>query len=141
LSGDGGFTMMMGDFISLTQLGLPLKVIVFNNGSLGFVAMEMKASGFIDTGTDLKNPDFAAMATAMGVTSFRVEDSDDLEPALTQALACPGPALVDVVIASQELVIPPSIKLEQAKGFGLYVLKAVMNGRGDEVLDLALTNL
>ena len=141
LSGDGGFTMMMGDFISLTQLGVPVKVIVFNNGSLGFVAMEMKASGFIDTGTDLKNPDFAAMATAMGVTSFRVEDSDDLEPALTQALAHPGPALVDVVIASQELVIPPSIKLEQAKGFGLYVLKAVMNGRGDEVLDLALTNL
>lgn len=141
LSGDGGFTMMMGDFISLTQLGLPVKVIVFNNGSLGFVAMEMKAAGFIDTGTDLRNPDFAAMATAMGVTAFRVEDSDDLERALTQALAHPGPVLVDVVVASQELVIPPSIKLEQAKGFGLYVLKAVMNGRGDEVLDLALTNL
>lgn len=141
LSGDGGFTMMMGDFISLTQLGLPVKVIVFNNGSLGFVAMEMKASGFIDTGTDLKNPDFAAMATAMGVTAFRVEDSDDLEPALTQALAHPGPVLIDVVVATQELVIPPSIKLAQAKGFGLYVLKAVMNGRGDEVLDLALTNL
>ena len=141
LSGDGGFTMMMGDFISLTQLGLPVKVIVFNNGSLGFVAMEMKASGFIDTGTDLKNPDFAAMATAMGVTAFRVEDSDDLEPALTQALAHPGPVLVDVVVATQELVIPSSIKLAQAKGFGLYVLKAVVNGRGDEVLDLALTNL
>lgn len=140
LSGDGGFSMMMGDFISLTQLGLPVKVIVFNNGSLGFVAMEMKAAGFLDTGTDLKNPDFAAMATAMGVTAFRVEDADDLAPALTAVLAHPGPALVDVVVASQELVIPPSIKLEQAKGFGLYVLKAVMNGRGDEVLDLAKTN-
>lgn len=141
LSGDGGFTMMMGDFISLTQLALPMKVIVFNNGSLGFVAMEMKAAGFIDTGTELKNPDFAAMASAMGVTSFRVEDADDLEAAIAAALSHPGPALVDVVVASQELVIPPSIKIEQAKGFGLYVLKAVMSGRGDEVLDLARTNL
>lgn len=141
LSGDGGFTMMMGDFISLTQLKLPVKVIVFNNGSLGFVAMEMKAAGFLDTGTDLKNPNFAAMAAAMGVTAFRVEDSGDLEEAVAAALAHPGPALVDVVTAQQELVIPPKIKLEQAKGFGLYMLKAVMNGRGDEVLALAKTNL
>lgn len=141
LSGDGGFTMMMGDFISLTQLKLPVKIIVFNNGSLGFVAMEMKAAGFLDTGTDLKNPNFAAMAAAMGVTAFRVEDSGDLEEAVAAALAHPGPALVDVVTAQQELVIPPKIKLEQAKGFGLYMLKAVMNGRGDEVLALAKTNL
>jgi pyruvate dehydrogenase (quinone) len=141
LSGDGGFTMMMGDFISLTQLKLPVKVIVFNNGSLGFVAMEMKAAGFLDTGTDLKNPNFAAMAAAMGVTAFRVEDSGDLEEAVAAALAHPGPALVDVITAQQELVIPPKIKLEQAKGFGLYMLKAVMNGRGDEVLALAKTNL
>lgn len=141
LSGDGGFTMMMGDFISLTQLKLPVKVIVFNNGSLGFVAMEMKAAGFLDTGTDLKNPNFAAMAAAMGVTAFRVEESGDLEEAVAAALAHPGPALVDVVTAQQELVIPPKIKLEQAKGFGLYMLKAVMNGRGDEVLALAKTNL
>ena len=141
LSGDGGFTMMMGDFISLTQLGLPLKVIVFNNGSLGFVAMEMKAAGFLDTGTDLQNPDFAAMATAMGIKAFRVEESDQVEDAIAQALAHPGPALVDVVTASQELVIPPKIKLEQAKGFSLFMLKAIMNGRGDEVLELARTNL
>lgn len=141
LSGDGGFTMMMGDFISLTQLKLPVKVIVFNNGSLGFVAMEMKAAGFLDTGTDLKNPNFAAMAAAMGVTAFRVEHSGDLEEAVAAALAHPGPALVDVITAQQELVIPPKIKLEQAKGFGLYMLKAVMNGRGDEVLALAKTNL
>lgn len=141
LSGDGGFTMMMGDFISLTQLKLPVKIIVFNNGSLGFVAMEMKAAGFLDTGTDLKNPNFAAMAAAMGVTAFRVEDSGDLEEAVAAALAHPGPALVDVITAQQELVIPPKIKLDQAKGFGLYMLKAVMNGRGDEVLALAKTNL
>ena len=141
LSGDGGFTMMMGDFISLSQLDLPLKVIVFNNGSLGFVAMEMKAGGFLDTGTDLRNPDFAAMATAMGIKGFRVEDSDQLEDVVAQALAHPGPVLIDVVTAGQELVIPPKIKLEQAKGFSLFMLKAIMNGRGDEVIELARTNL
>ena len=141
LSGDGGFTMMMGDFISLSQLGLPLKVVVYNNGSLGFVAMEMKAAGFLDVGTDLKNPDFAAMARAMGVAAFRVEASNQVEDAVAQALAHPGPALVDVVTAAQELVIPPKIKKEQAKGFSLSMLKAVMNGRGDEVLELARTNL
>ena len=141
LSGDGGFTMMMGDFVSLSQLDLPLKVIVFNNGSLGFVAMEMKAGGFLDTGTDLKNPDFAAMATAMGIKGFRVEDSDQLEDVVAQALAHPGPVLIDVVTAGQELVIPPKIKLEQAKGFSLFMLKAIMNGRGDEVIELARTNL
>ena len=141
LSGDGGFTMLMGDFISLVQLGLPVKVIVYDNGSLGFVAMEMKASGYLDTSTDLQNPNFAAMANAMGVLGLRVENSADLEPALRQAFAHDGPVLVDVITAKQELVVPPAIHLEQAKGFSLYLLKAVMNGRGDEVIELAKTNL
>ncbi|MBM9485111.1 ubiquinone-dependent pyruvate dehydrogenase [Pseudomonas sp. ICBG1301] len=140
MSGDGGFTMLMGDFISLAQLQLPVKVIVFNNASLGFVAMEMKAAGYLDTGTELKNPDFAAMSNAMGILGIRVEQSEDLEPALRRALAHDGPVLVDVVTATQELVMPPSIKLEQAKGFSLYMLKAVMSGRGDEVIELARTN-
>ncbi|MBO9644168.1 MAG: ubiquinone-dependent pyruvate dehydrogenase [Pseudacidovorax sp.] len=141
LSGDGGFTMMMGDFLSLVQLGLPVKVIVFNNGSLGFVAMEMKSGGYLDTGTDLANPDFAAMATAMGVRGIRVTDSAELDAALAAAFAHDGPALVDVVTAKQELVLPPKIEAEQAKGFGLYLLKAIINGRGDEVVELARTNL
>jgi len=140
MSGDGGFTMLMGDFISLAQLKLPVKLIVFNNSSLGFVAMEMKAAGYLDTGTELKNPDFAAMSNAMGILGIRVEQSEDLEPALRRALAHDGPVLVDVVTATQELVMPPSIKLEQAKGFSLYMLKAVMSGRGDEVIELARTN-
>ncbi|WLH87191.1 ubiquinone-dependent pyruvate dehydrogenase [Pseudomonas sp. FP2338] len=140
MSGDGGFAMLMGDFISLAQLKLPVKVIVFDNSSLGFVAMEMKAAGYLDTGTELKNPDFAAMSNAMGILGIRVEQSEDLEPALRRALAHDGPVLVDVVTATQELVMPPTIKLEQAKGFSLYMLKAVMSGRGDEVLELARTN-
>ncbi|MDY7533624.1 ubiquinone-dependent pyruvate dehydrogenase [Pseudomonas sp. Bout1] len=140
MSGDGGFTMLMGDFITLAQLNLPVKLVVFNNSSLGFVAMEMKAAGYLDTGTELKNPDFAAMSNAMGILGIRVEQSEDLEPALRRALAHDGPVLVDVVTATQELVMPPSIKLEQAKGFSLYMLKAVMSGRGDEVIELAKTN-
>ena len=141
LSGDGGFSMLMGDFISLAQLRLPVKIIVYDNASLGFVAMEMKSSGLLDTGTDLHNPDFAAMANAMGVLGIRVEASEDLDAALRQALAHDGPVLVDVVTATQELAMPPTIKLEQAKGFSLYMLKAVMSGRGDEVIELARTNL
>jgi pyruvate dehydrogenase (quinone) len=141
LSGDGGFTMLMGDFISLVQLGLPVKVIIYDNGSLGFVAMEMKAGGYLDTGIDLKNPNFAAMAEAMGVLGLRVEDPRDVEGALKQALTHDGPALVDVLTAKQELAIPPKIQLEQAKGFSPYMLKAIINGRGDEVIELAQTNL
>jgi pyruvate dehydrogenase (quinone) len=141
LSGDGGFTMMMGDFLSLTQLNLPVKIIVYNNGSLGFVAMEMKAGGYLSTGTDLDNPNFAAMAEAIGIKGIRVEDSADLPGALQQAFDHKGPVLLDVVTAKQELVMPPKIKAEQAKGFSLYMLKAIINGRGDEIVELARTNL
>jgi pyruvate dehydrogenase (quinone) len=141
LSGDGGFTMLMGDFISLSQLGLPVKVVVYDNGSLGFVAMEMKAGGFLDTGTDLKNPNFAAMAEAMGILGIRVESPDQIEGALRKAFAHDGPALVDVTTAKHELAMPPKIQLEQAKGFSLFMLKAIINGRGDEVVELAQTNL
>jgi len=141
LSGDGGFTMQMGDLISLVQLGLPVKVIVYNNGSLAFVAMEMKAGGYLDTGTDLKNPNFAEMAQAMGILGIRVEDSAEVEPALRRAFAHDGPVLVDAVTAKQELAMPPKIALEQAKGFSLFLLKAIINGRGDEVMELVQTNL
>jgi pyruvate dehydrogenase (quinone) len=141
LSGDGGFAMMMGDFITLTQIGLPVKVVVLNNGTLGFVELEMKANGFLDTGCDLKNPNFAAMAEAMGVKGIRVEKPQDLRGALTDALIHPGPVLVDVVSARQELVLPPKTSLAQAQTFGLFMLKAVMNGRADELIDLAKVNL
>jgi pyruvate dehydrogenase (quinone) len=118
-----------------------VKVIVYDNATLGFVAMEMKASGYLDTATDLKNPNFAEMANAMGVLGLRVEQSEDVWQALRKAFAHDGPVLVDVVTAKQELVMPLAIKLEQAKGLSLYMLKAIMNGRGDEVIGLAKTNL
>jgi pyruvate dehydrogenase (quinone) len=141
LSGDGGFTMMMGDFITLTQIGLKPKIIVFNNGSLGFIEMEMKASGFLDTGTELKNPNFAAIAEAMGVKGIRVEKPQDLRAALTDAFAHDGPVLVDVLSARQELAMPPKTTLGQAYHFGMFTMKAVLDGRATELIDLAKVNL
>lgn len=140
MSGDGGFSMLMGDFLTLVQQDLPVKVVIFNNSTLGFVAMEMKASGFLETGTDLKNPDFAAMARATGVHAIRVEDPSELEAAVKDILAHPGPALLDVVTNTEELSMPPKIEAAQVKGFGLWAIKAVMNGRGDQLLDLAVSN-
>lgn len=141
LAGDGGFSMLMGDFLTLRQHRLPLKVVVFNNGSLGFVEMEMKAAGYLETGVSLDNPDFCAMSRAAGIFALRVEDPGDLPGAVKEFLAFDGPSLLDVTVARNELSIPPKIDGQQVKGFSLYMLRAVMSGRGDSVLDLARTNL
>ncbi|TWT02872.1 ubiquinone-dependent pyruvate dehydrogenase [Reyranella sp. CPCC 100927] len=141
LSGDGGFTMLMGDLLSLPQLGLPAKIVVFNNGALGFIEVEQKSTGFLPTGTELKNPNFAAMAEAAGIRGIRVEDPADVESGIAAALKHDGPVLVDAVVARTELPIPPTVTAEMAKGFTLYMLKAVFSGRGDELVDLARTNL
>ncbi len=141
LSGDGGFSMLMGDFLSLSQLGLPVKVVVFNNGALGFIELEQKSTGFLDFGTGFKNPSFAAMAEAIGIKGVRIETAADVEPGIKAALAHDGPVLIDAVVNRQELAIPPKVTAEMAKGFTLYMVKAVLNGRADEVLDLASTNL
>ena len=141
LSGDGGFTMLMGDFLSLVQLGLPVKVVVFNNGALGFIELEQKSTGFLPFGTEFKNPNFAAMAEAVGVRGIRIEDAGEVEAGIAAALNHNGPVLVDAVVNRTELAMPPAVTLEMAKGFTLYMVKAVMNGRGDELIDLARTNL
>ncbi len=141
LCGDGGFSMLMGDFITLSQQKLPVKIVIFNNGVLGFVELEMKATGFLNFGTELQNPNFADMAQAMGVMGVRVEDPGDLKDALSKAFAHPGPALIDVVTNRFELAIPPTITAEQVKGFTLYMVKAVMNAQGNEVFDMAESNL
>lgn len=141
LSGDGGFSMMMGDFITLSQANLPVKVIVLNNGTLGFVEMEMKASGLVDVGCELKNPNFALLAESMGVKGIRVERPQDLRDAITAAFAHDGPVLVDVVSERQELIMPPEITAANVKGFGLFMLRAVLDGRAKEVVNLAKNNL
>ncbi|MCW2562454.1 MAG: thiamine pyrophosphate-dependent enzyme possible carboligase or decarboxylase, partial [Mycobacterium sp.] len=141
LAGDGGLTMLFGELITLIQSRLPVKVIVFNNSSLNFVELEMKAAGIVNFGTDLVNPNFADVATAMGIFGRRVERPSDLQQALADAFAYDGPAIVDVVTARQELSIPPAITVEQAKGFSLYAIRTILAGRGDELLDLITTNV
>ncbi|MGO3152134.1 MAG: ubiquinone-dependent pyruvate dehydrogenase [Galactobacter sp.] len=140
LSGDGGLAMLLGDLITLKQSKLPVNVVVFNNSSLNFVELEMKAAGFVTYGTDLDNPDFAAIAEACGVKGFTVTESSQLDDVLKEAFAYDGPTLVDVHTGRQELTLPPKIGMEQAKGFALYALRSVLSGRGDELLDLASTN-
>ena len=141
MSGDGGLAMLLGDLLSLQQLRLPVKVVVFNNASLGFVQLEMRAAGFLDRGVHLTNPDFARIAEAAGMLGLSVDRSEQVQPALERALAYDGPALIDVRVNTQELVMPPSLQLEQVGGFALYMAKAVLSGRGDELVDLARTNL
>jgi pyruvate dehydrogenase (quinone) len=141
LSGDGGLAMLMGDLLTLRQLKLPINLIVFRNDALAFVELEMKAAGIVDFGTDLVNPNFAKMAEAAGVLGLTAESPNEVQPMLAQALEHDGPALVEVVVSRQELSMPPTITFDQAKGFGLFMLKAVLSGRGDEVLDLAKVNL
>jgi pyruvate dehydrogenase (quinone) len=140
LSGDGGLAMLLGDLLTLKQLQLPVKVIVFNNGTLGFVELEMKAAGIISYGTDLVNPSFEKLAESANIFGIRAEKPEDVRPAVAKALAHDGPALVEVIVNRQELSMPPKITAEQALGFSLYMVRAVFNGRGDEVIDLATTN-
>ena len=141
LSGDGGFAMLMGDVISLTQLKLPVKVVVFNNGALGFVELEQKSTGFLDFGTGLKNPDFAALADSIGIHGIRLEDPAEVEEGVAAAFAGHGPVLIDAVVNRTELAMPPSITADMAKGFTLYMVKAIISGRADAIIDLAKTNL
>jgi len=140
LSGDGGFAMLMGDILTIAQYNLPVKIVVFNNSSLGFVAMEMKVAGYPPFGTDLKNPDFARMAEAIGIKGIRVENPANVGTALEKAFAHDGPVLIDAVVNPAVLVMPPKIEFSQAKGFGLYALKQVINGNGKEVWDTLTSN-
>ncbi len=141
LSGDGGLAMLLGELITLRQQHLPVKVFVFNNGALAFVELEMKAAGFVNYGTGLDNPDFAGIARAIGLFGATVGKADELEAALKAAFAYDGPALVDIRVAPQELALPPKVSLEQAKGFALYTTRTILSGNGDEIIELAKSNL
>jgi pyruvate dehydrogenase (quinone) len=141
LSGDGGLTMLLGELFTLRQNRLPAKIVVFNNGSLNFVELEMKAAGIVNYATELDNPQLAEVAAAIGLWARRVERPGDLEDALKDAFAHEGPALVEVMTARQELSVPPAITVEQAKGFTLYAIRTVLSGRGEELLDLVTTNV
>ena len=141
LSGDGGLAMLIGELITLRQMRLPVKVVVFNNGALSFVELEMKAAGIVTYGTDLDNPDFAGMARAAGLFGVRVEKAGELEDALREAFGHDGPALVDVHTNRHELSLPPKLTYGELKGFTLYATRTVLSGGGSELVELTKTNL
>jgi pyruvate dehydrogenase (quinone) len=133
--------MLLGELITLRQLRLPVKLVVFSNGVLSFVELEMKAAGIVSIGTDLDNPGSAAIAWASGLLGLRVERAEDLETAVSAGFSHDGPALVDVRTARQELAMPPKVTVAVAKGFSLYATRTILSGGGDEILELARTNL
>ena len=120
LSGDGGFAMLMGDWLSLKQLRRPIKIVVFNNGALGFIELEQKSTGFIKTGTELENPNFATMAESIGIKGVRIEDPWHVESKLAEALAHQGPVVVDAVVSRTELRCHPRLQLRWRKGSRSY---------------------
>ncbi|MFE7402810.1 pyruvate dehydrogenase [Streptomyces sp. NPDC057557] len=141
LSGDGGFSMLMGDFLTLVQYGLPVKVVVFNNSSLGMVDLEMMVDGLPPYGTGYPHTDFAAIATAAGARGIRVEKPTEVRDALRAAFAHDGPALVDVVTDPNALAIPPKITSEQLTGFALSASRTVLTGGVGRMIQLARANV
>jgi pyruvate dehydrogenase (quinone) len=141
MCGDGGFTMLMGDLLTLAQYELPIKLILFNNGTLGMVKLEMRVAGYEDYGVDFKNTNFAKVAEAVGIRGYRIEDSADLKNSLEMALQQNGPVLIDIVTNPNALAMPPKIDVEQVAGYGLYVAKQTLHGRLFESIDELKGNL
>jgi len=141
MSGDGGFTMLMGDLLTLAQYDLPIKLIVYNNSTLGMVKLEMRVAGYEDFGVDVKNSNFAKMAEAIGIRGIRVEDSGDLKKSIAAALRHRGPVLVDIVTNPNALALPPKIDAKEIAGYGLYVAKQTLHGRLFESIDELKGNL
>jgi pyruvate dehydrogenase (quinone) len=141
LCGDGGLTMLLGDLLTVVAQKLPIKFVLFNNSSLGMVRAEMMVGGYPFFGTELSNPDFAAVATAMGLHAERVEKPENVVGALERALAHPGPALVDVTTDPNALSMPPRTSLAEVKGFALAMTRMVFDGQADKVAELASANL
>jgi pyruvate dehydrogenase (quinone) len=136
MAGDGGFTMLMGELLTTVQESLPIKVAVFDNGKLGFVELEQKGEGMVPVYTDLKNPDFGKVAEAMGLWGRTVADAGELETAVQDWLAQPGPAVLNVKVAPMELVMPPFIAPEAAYGMALYSMRAVLHGKAGDVFEM-----
>jgi pyruvate dehydrogenase (quinone) len=141
MCGDGGLAMLMGDLLTLTQHDLPIKIVVFNNSALGMVKLEMEVAGLPDYQTDLKNPNFAKLAEAIGIMGVRIENPADVTAGLKKALQHSGPALIDVVTDPNAVSLPSHIAPEMVVGFGLAMGKLVLSGHIDEVVDTIETNL
>ena len=141
MSGDGGLAMLMGELLTVTQYDLPITIVVFDNSALGMVKLEMEAAGIPDWATDLKNPNFAKVAEAIGLMSVRIEDPADVRAGIQKALDHSGPVLIDAVTDPNALSLPPHISAEQVEGFGVAMMKLVLSGHIDEVVETVEANL
>jgi len=141
LSGDGGFAMLMGDLLTVAQYELPIKLVIFNNSTLGMVKLEMRVAGYEDFGVDVPPVNFAKLADACGIRGFRVERTCDLKDAFASALRHKGPALVDIVTNPNALALPPKIDAKEVAGYGLYVAKQTLHGKLFESIDELKGNL
>lgn len=139
--GDGGLSMLLGDLATIVQYKLPVKLIVFDNRALGMVKLEMEVASLPDYETDMYNPDFAAVATAMGMKGYTVDKPEDVEKTLKEALLTEGPVLVNIKTDPNALAMPPKVEFAQMKGFATSMVKLVMNGRFNEVIDTARSNM
>lgn len=140
MCGDGGMSMLLGDLLTLAQEQIPVKIVVFNNSSLGFVEIEQKVDGLLDAFTELKNPDFGRLAEAIGLWGRKIEQKHDLEAGVKDLLAHDGPGILDVKVNRMELVMPPNIEASQVASTALYSTKAIFSGRMDSVVDLVRNN-
>lgn len=140
LCGDGGLSMTLGDMQTVVQYQLPIKIIVFNNRSLGMVKLEMEVDGLPDWQTDMLNPDFAQVAEAMGMVGFTVHDPDEVLPTLLKAFGLNGPTLVNIMTDPNALAMPPKIESSQMAGFAQSMYQLMINGRSQEVFDTIQAN-
>jgi len=138
--GDGGLSMMLGDLMTIVQYKLPVKIIVFNNRSLGMVKLEMEVAGIPDLETDMPNPDFTKIAEAMGMPGIIITNPDEVKPGLEKAFLQEGPVLVTIQTDPNALAMPPKLEFDQMKGFALYMGKMMLGGRMDEVFKIISSN-
>ncbi|MER5867435.1 pyruvate dehydrogenase [Kitasatospora sp. NPDC002040] len=141
MSGDGGLGMLLGELLTVAKYRLPVKTVVFNNGALGMIKLEMLVSGYPEAEIDNGDVDYAALARAVGIEAWRVTDPAQVREVLAEALERPGPVLVDVVTDPNALSIPPHITAAQLKGFALAAGRTVLSGGVGRMIDLARSNL
>ncbi|MFD4368785.1 pyruvate dehydrogenase [Rhodococcus sp. NPDC058521] len=141
MSGDGGLSMLLGELVTVSMYRLPVKIVLFDNSTLGMVKLEMLVDGLPDFGVDVPEVNYAAVAAALGIFSTRIEDPTKLESGLKEAFAHDGPALVDIVTDPLALSLPPAITGQQVGGFALAMSKIVMNGGVGEAVKMAKTNI
>jgi len=138
--GDGGLSMMLGDLMTIIQYKLPVKIIVFNNRTLGMVKLEMEVAGIPDLETEMMNPDFTKIAEAMGMPGITINDPGDVKSELEKAFLQEGPVLVNIQTDPNALAMPPKLEFDQMKGLTLYMGKMMLSGRMDEVFKIISSN-